>query len=82
MLVGLGIDIKHQKERVWDDIRVDEGVLKFGPRMSQGSGKSRCNDEQMLPEDNYVPAFFSWMVIWCQSTFMRSRRDIHRSACS
>lgn len=29
-----------------------------------------------------IPAFFSWAVIWCQSTFIRSRSCIHRSACS
>lgn len=31
---------------------------------------------------DYAPAFFSCMVISFQSTFMRSRSDIHRSACS
>jgi hypothetical protein len=30
----------------------------------------------------YVPAFFSWGVNSVQLTFIRSRRLIHRSACS
>ena len=30
----------------------------------------------------YAPAFFSWCVSSDQLTFMRSRSDIHRSACS
>lgn len=29
-----------------------------------------------------VPDFFSWMVSWVQSSFMRSRSCIHSSACS
>lgn len=31
---------------------------------------------------DHIPAFFSCTVIWCQSTFIRSRSCIHRSACS
>ena len=29
----------------------------------------------------YVPAFFSWSVISCQLTFIRSLKAIHKSAC-
>lgn len=40
------------------------------------------HNTQLRVEEVYTPAFFSCMVKSFQSTFMRSRSDIHKSACS
>ena len=44
---------------------------QFPRSRPQGKVSIRC----------YEPAFFSWRVISCQLTFIRSLRAIHRSAC-
>ena len=65
------------------------GKLRQCPRPAKvQSARCPCRDASFLTrchkckDFSDIPAFFSFMVISVQSTFMRSRRAIHRSACS